>query len=443
MAVPSEHGGLSRALRGNLASVRGAIMGANKQRIWRVRFVVTGTVARTNSALRQSGAMLLSIAAGYLLVTDWILDPWSDCVAFAVVFAFAAAVAVRALAKDFPLLAPWSIAPLAVAVLWGLGQLAAGVPEYRFATWWATLGWAAALALFWAGMQLFSDARLSSALRSGIVVFGALIGLEAVLQLFSGTPRIYGIFALNDDTPAMGPFRNRDHFCALMELMLPVALWSGIANRRRSWIYFTCAGAMYASAIASASRAGAIIATLEIVVLFAIALVRRRAAIAVAVLAAIGGGVAGWRPVLDRFHVKDLFLYRREFLASTIEMIHDHPWRGFGLGSWPFVYPRYAVIDVLAVANHAHNDWMEWAADGGIPFAVSIGLVAVRTLQLSLESPWGLGTVAVFVHAAVDFPLQRPPLLFAVLFVLALMEAERARALRDTPLAGRVTQYGV
>jgi O-antigen ligase len=193
---------------------------------------------------------------------------------------------------------------------------------------------------------------------------------------------------------------------------------------------------LYASVVASASRAGFVIATIEIVVLLVVGIRRKRMeeippagrmTAAIAVLVAIGGGVVGWNAVLERFQVKDLFAGRREFLQSTLRMIHDRPWLGFGLGSWPWVYPRYAIFDPVAVANHAHNDWVEWASEGGILFAALIALVALRGLWLSLEMPWGIGVVAVFAHAAVDFPFQRPPLLVAVLLVLVVMEIEHAR----------------
>ncbi len=202
---------------------------------------------------------------------------------------------------------------------------------------------------------------------------------------------------------------------------------------------FRAASIVYASVIASQSRAGAAIATLEIVFLLAANLLRRRTrgdapkarrSVAVAMIVAIAGGVVGWTAVIERFNVRDLFEYRREFLQSTLRMIHDRPWFGFGLGSWPLVYPRYAFIDAIAVANHAHNDWVEWASDGGIIFALLIGVVALRALWLSIELPWGIGTFAVFTHAAVDFPFQRPPLLIAVLMILALMEIEHERARR-------------
>jgi len=359
-------------------------------------------------------------------------------VAFAAIFAVTGMTAVRALGRDFEVISTWMLLPLVAVVLLGLAQLALGIPDYRFATWWSTLGWAAALAFVWSSLQAFSVPGATKAFRRAVVGFGALVAFEAVLQLFSGDPRIYGLVKMEDYLP-MGPFRNRDHYCALMELILPFALWGGIRNNRRAWIYFTCAGVVYASVIASASRAGFVIATLEIAVLLVLGLRLKRVRVdrragrmtaAIAMLVAIGGGVVGWSAVLERFQSKDLFAFRREFLISTLRMIHDRPWLGFGLGSWPWVYPRYAIIDPVAVANHAHDDWVEWVSEGGILFGALVALIALRGCWLSLEMPWGIGVVAVFAHAAVDFPFQRPPLLLAVLLVLVVMEIEHTLGAR-------------
>jgi O-antigen ligase/polysaccharide polymerase Wzy-like membrane protein len=390
---------------------------------------------------RRTVAALLAGATLYLIVTDWIIAPWSAAAAFAAIFAATGVISVRALGRDFGIRSAWVLVPLAAVVLLGLAQLAVGLPDYRFATGWSTLGWAAALALVWSGLQAFSVRGATDAFRWAVVAVGALLALEAILQLFSGDARVYGLVELPGELP-MGPFRNRDHYCALMELILPFAVWGGIRNRRRAWIYFTSAGIMYASVIASASRAGFVIATLEIGVLLVLG-VRRKGAHtnsqagritgAIAMLVAIGGGVAGWSAVLERFHAKDLFLYRREFLVSTLRMIHDRPWLGFGLGAWPWVYPRYAIIDPIAVANHAHNDWAEWTSEGGILLGALLALLALRCCWLSLELPWGIGAVAVFAHAAVDFPFQRPPLLLAVLLVLVVMEVEHSRPRAPAP----------
>lgn len=399
------------------------------------------TEALAGLTFRRNAAILLSLAAAYLLVTDWVIEPWSACISFAIGFATAAAVSIRAFRPDFELRFYWVLLPLTAAVVWGLCQLAAGIPAYRFAAWWSALSWAAALAFFWSASQVFRPSRISRAFQLGVVIFGALTAFEAVLQLFSGNARFYGMVLVNDDSMHVGAFRNHDHFSALMELILPLALWGGMRAKGRTWVYFTAAGIIYASVIASVSRAGAVIATVEIIILLIANLVRRRGrteapkgrlTIAVTVLVAIAGGVVGWSAVLERFNVRDLFEYRREFLQSTLRMIHDRPWFGFGLGSWPLVYPRYAFIDPGAVANHAHNDWAEWAADGGLIFALLIGVVALRGLWLSIELPWGIGTLAVFTHAAVDFPFQRPPILIAVIMVLAVMEIEHERARRSS-----------
>ena len=57
--------------------------------------------------------------------------------------------------------------------------------------------------------------------------------------------------------------------------------------------------------------------------------------------------------------------------------------------------------------EHAHNDWLEWLAEGGPLYAGAWALLAVWALRPALRSVWGLGVVAVFVHAAVDYPFAR------------------------------------
>ncbi len=109
--------------------------------------------------LRRNAAIFLALAAAYLLVTDWVVEPWSACLAFAIGFTVAAAISIRAFRPDFEPRFHWVLLPLTAAVVWGFIQLAARIPEYRFATWWSTLSWAAALAFFWSALQVFRPAR--------------------------------------------------------------------------------------------------------------------------------------------------------------------------------------------------------------------------------------------------------------------------------------------
>jgi O-antigen ligase len=138
--------------------------------------------------------------------------------------------------------------------------------------------------------------------------------------------------------------------------------------------------------------------------------------------------VVGWAVLWARFQDPDPLKGRREMLASTISMIEARPYMGFGLGNFPTVYPKYASVDFGAIVNHAHNDWAEWAADGGIPFSLLLLSIAIWGLRKAAGFPWGIGIFAVFVHSVVDFPLQDPLLalwLFALVGVLSAESAAR------------------
>src|SRR5205809_171149 len=103
--------------------------------------------------------------------------------------------------------------------------------------------------------------------------------------------------------------------------------------------------------------------------------------------AAIAGGDALW----SRFQQKDPFRYRREILGSTLHMIRQRPWTGFGLGTYATVYPEFATFDVGATVDHAHSDWAEWTAEGGVPMLVLMLSIAAATFRPALRSGWALG----------------------------------------------------
>jgi O-antigen ligase len=117
--------------------------------------------------------------------------------------------------------------------------------------------------------------------------------------------------------------------------------------------------------------------------------------------------VAGWALLWARLQDDDPLLGRREYLEASIEMARQRPWAGFGLGTWPQVYPAYARVDDGRFANRAHNDWAEWAAEGGIPFVAALALLAAGSLRRAWNSVWGLGLAPVCIHALVDYPFAR------------------------------------
>jgi O-antigen ligase len=106
-------------------------------------------------------------------------------------------------------------------------------------------------------------------------------------------------------------------------------------------------------------------------------------------------------------------------------MVKDHPWTGFGLGTFPAAYPAYAIFDNGYAVNHAHNDWAEWAAEGGIPFVILLTAIAGASAFAAMRSGWGLGLMAVYVHGLVDFPMQRTGVVIWVSVIGAMLAAEQ------------------
>ncbi|MFB3778489.1 MAG: O-antigen ligase family protein [Bryobacteraceae bacterium] len=335
----------------------------------------------------------------------------------------------------------WVYFPFAGAALWGLVQLAAGSTVYRFDTWNAILFWTSAAVLVIVAATATGGAEARHRFLRLLLYFGFALSVLATTQYFTSQGKIFWIFP-SGYPDALGPFVYRNNYAAFIELLLPLALVEALRDRRRAMAFASIASVMYASVIASASRAGSILATLEILAVLALAHRRgfvslRRLGLALAkigVLAALAVAVVGWRALTERLALEDPFVHRREMLQSTLAMARERPWLGFGLGTFEETYPAYATFDIGLVVNHAHNDWAEWLAEGGVPLLVLLGSVAVWTVLPAIRSMWGIGLLSVFLHALVDYPMQRLGLAAWVFVFLGLLVAEeRDRRRAATP----------
>src|SRR4051812_43965293 len=94
-------------------------------------------------------------------------------------------------------------------------------------------------------------------------------------------------------------------------------------------------------------------------------------------------------------------------------------------------YPAYATFDAGALVEHAHNEWLEWAAGGGIPYAGAWAVFAAALCRPALRSVWGVGILAALVHATVDYPFARFGLTAWTFSLAGALCGDRNRTLRE------------
>jgi putative inorganic carbon (HCO3(-)) transporter len=95
---------------------------------------------------------------------------------------------------------------------------------------------------------------------------------------------------------------------------------------------------------------------------------------------------------------------------AAIGMFTDHPWLGVGIGNYAVAYPQYAVGRWRDPLGHAHNYYLNIAAEAGIiglgAYLLLFGAgfaVAWRTIQRT-QGYWravALGGLGILVHLSV------------------------------------------
>ncbi|MBL8177148.1 MAG: O-antigen ligase family protein [Bryobacterales bacterium] len=289
----------------------------------------------------------------------------------------------------------------------------------------SSLTWLAAACVLRSAYMMCRDSGIRKRALSAVAAFGSALCLVSILQFFTSQGRIFWLWA-SAEPQVFGPFHSRNNYASFALLMFPLLVWQGI-NRNVNWYYLTAGAFVGASIVSSGSRAGAALFALEVVALCFLMRKTRCGTRVMAPFAVLLGVIivaAGWSQLSTKLLDHDPFRYRREMLVSTLEMWRQKPVLGFGLGTFTAVYPSYAQFDSGHYVNHAHNDWAEMAAEGGLAGTLFLAVFAGVTGVAALRNLWGLGVPAVFLHGLVDFPLQRPGVLFWLLILSGALLAE-------------------
>ena len=138
---------------------------------------------------------------------------------------------------------------------------------------------------------------------------------------------------------------------------------------------------------------------------------------------------------------------RTEIWSTTTEAIRDFNAAGSGIGTFAAVYPAYedpATVERTYI-NHAHNDYLEIALEGGLPAFVLMVLFVIwwgsRAVAIWRSPDTGefrkaacIASAAILLHSMVDYPLRTAAIATVFAMALALM-AEPWRPRQQTRLA--------
>ncbi len=332
---------------------------------------------------------------------------------------------------------------------WGVWQTLYSDQKIIYYGWTTTLRWFLAAVIVFLSNQFFRDQDLGRRFRIGFIYFASAVCLLDVFQKATHTNKLLWLFESPGNGGLHGVFHYYNFFAEFVELAVPMTLWMGLGQRNPRISYLLLAALQISAVIASTSRAGSILVIVEFFVVLGIAWWRNRSGLPLPILGiALGitlifSWVTGFDALMNRIRQPDQFSARREINLSSIEMIKARPLTGWGLGTYPYVYPQFALFDDGNFVNRAHNDWFEWASEGGIPFAAAMLLVVLWTLPAAYKSVWGLGLVFICVHAIVDYPFSRLGITgwyFALLGMLGIWRPERRRRgrsrTRDSEISG-------
>jgi O-antigen ligase len=364
--------------------------------------------------------------------------------------------------SDHPLYRPMAAFFALLLVQWTLGTTA-----YRHVTYAHLLLYAAYGMLVFVVTQTLrrsSQFELMAKLFSG---YGGVVAGFAMLQGLAPNGKLYWIFPLEQGGFIYGPYVNHNHYAGLMEMLLPFPLVlaaSRFTDGIRKLVVAGIAALMAGSIFLSGSRGGMVAFVAQMLVL-GVLLVRKREgswkqplmlgaflAMVIVFLVWMGSNEVTHRLISIHSEAREEIGggTRISIDRDCLRMFAKRPFLGWGLGTFPIVYPGFRSFYTTFFVNQAHNDYLQLLVETGVAgFSIAVWFMvlvfrrAAGKLKNWTDTASGaltvaalLGCVGILVHSFLDFNLQIPAnaALFYVLCAIAaaapLQESQRRRVIR-------------
>jgi O-antigen ligase len=298
--------------------------------------------------------------------------------------------------------------------------------------------------------------------RERLIAAAAAIVVSGLLQALIGGLGALGALGAAE-AAARGTFFNRNHYAAYLVLCLSVGiglLIGGLTGASgRSWRQFfrdlfqwimspkmllrIALLVMVIALVLTRSRMGNLSFFIAMVItgLIGLALSRRATRSTVIVLASlvilditVVGAYFGAERVIERIEQTSTETEDRDEVAGyALNLWQDYPLAGAGLGTFSAVFPRYSGEGTHAAYTHAHNDFIQFAAETGVIGFGLLGLMVLLSFVAALRAHYVrgdpamrgasfaamMGIIALMIHSAVDFSLQIPAVALTFMVLLA------------------------
>jgi O-antigen ligase len=284
-------------------------------------------------------------------------------------------------------------------------------------------------------------------------VYGSVLAAFALIQGISPNGKLYWVRQPRMGGWIYGPYVNHNHYAGLMELLIPIPLVLSLTHMAHSKERIAAAAAaaiMAGTIFLSGSRGGMIALFAELVVLIIVLARQRRelrstlglgafVLLVVGLLTWLGGNELSQRlATIGSAHSELSTDIRLQINLDGLHMFLKRPVMGWGLGSFPVVYPQFRSFYTNFFVNQAHDDYLQLLVEMGVLgfgtmiwFVIVVYRRAFRKIANWTSDVSGAVTLAcvvgftgILVHSALDFNLQIPAnaALFYVLCTLAAAE---------------------
>jgi O-antigen ligase len=357
--------------------------------------------------------------------------------------------------------------PMAAFFALVLAQWMAGTTAYRHVTYAHLLLYAAYGMLAFVVTQTLRRSSQFELLAKLFTGYGAVVASFAVLQGIAPNGKLYWIWPLEQGGAIYGPYVNHNHYAGLMEMLTPFPLVLAATHFTKGSRKIAVAGiaALMAGSIFLSGSRGGMAAFVAQMVVLGVLLVRKREgswkqplmlgaflALVIVFLVWLGNNELTRRLISIHSEAREEINggVRLSIDRDCLRMLLKRPFLGWGLGTFPIVYPEFRSFYTTFFVNQAHNDYLQLLVETGLAgFSIAVWFLVLVLRQAAgklknwTETANGamtmaalLGCVGILVHSLLDFNLHIPAnaALFYVLCAIAasapLQESQRRRVLR-------------